>query len=174
MNPLDALRAEEARRDAALADLAARTPYAGFLGVSFDRMGGELTGRLAFDPQLIGNPVLPALHGGAIGSFLEITAIMQLAWDQVWERLERGGAEAEAIVAGRFPPLPKTVDVTVDFLRSGRARPAFARATVTRRGRRVANVRVEAWQEERDRPVAAAHGHFVVAEDADDAAPRSP
>ena len=34
----------------------------------------ELTAQLPYDEKLIGNPVLPALHGGAIGAFLEMLA----------------------------------------------------------------------------------------------------
>ena len=78
--------------------------------------------------------MLPALHGGAIGAFLEITAIMELAWAQVWERMEGGGAASAAIEAGEFPPLPKTIDFTVDYLRSGLPRDAYARARVEPHG----------------------------------------
>ena len=73
-----------------------------------------------------------------------------------------GGDVADAIHAGRFPKSPKTIDFTIDYLRSGRARDAYARAEVQKAGRRVANVRVEAWQDARDRPIAAAHGHFLM------------
>jgi acyl-coenzyme A thioesterase PaaI-like protein len=152
----------KARRDEALARLVGRTPYHAFLGVSFQRLGDELTGRLTYSDSLIGNPAIPALHGGVTGAFLEITAIVQLAWDETWEIMESGPDGAARIAAGDFPPMPKTVDVTIDYLRSGRPRDAYARATVTKRGRRVANVRVECWQDERDRPIAAAHGHFLL------------
>jgi acyl-coenzyme A thioesterase PaaI-like protein len=33
---------------------------------------------------------------------------------------------------------------------------------VTKHGRRVCNVRAEAWQEDRARPIATLHGHFLV------------
>jgi acyl-coenzyme A thioesterase PaaI-like protein len=152
----------KARRDEALRRLVDSAPYHQFLGVSFQRLGDELTGRLAYDDRLIGNPAIPAIHGGVTGAFLEITAIVQLAWDTVWEIME-GSPEGQArIAAGHFPPMPKTVDVTIDYLRSGRPRDCYARAHVTKRGRRVANVRVEAWQDERDKPIAIAHGHFLL------------
>ena len=162
MTSFEPVHALQRRRDEALAALVGRAPYHRFLGVSFQRLGDELTGRLAYDDMLIGNPAIPALHGGVTGAFLEITAIVPLAWDAVWEIMESGPEGAARIAAGDFPPLPKTVDVTIDYLRSGRPRDAYARAQVTRRGRRVANVRVEAWQDERDRPIAAAHGHFLL------------
>ena len=161
---LAAIRAREAERDAALTRLAGVAPYMRFLGVEVERMGDELTVKLPFDDKLIGNPALPAVHGGVTGSFLEITAIMQIAWNEVWERLEAGGDAAKAIGDGVFPPLPKPVDISIDYLRSARARDMFARAVVAKKGRRVANVRVEAWQEERGRPFAAAHGHFLLPE----------
>jgi acyl-coenzyme A thioesterase PaaI-like protein len=150
------------RRDVALARLVARVPYIAFLGVQFDRRGDELTAILPFRDELIGNPVLPALHGGATGAFLEIAAIMELAWSMVWERMEGGGEAAAAVEAGRFPPLPRTIDFTVDYLRTGLPRDAYARARVNRSGRRYASVHVEAWQDNRARPFAQATGHFMM------------
>jgi acyl-coenzyme A thioesterase PaaI-like protein len=152
------------RRDAALARMVEAVPYARHLGVGFERRGDELTAVLAYSERLIGNPLLPALHGGAIGAFLEIAAIMELAWAQVWERMESGAA---AIEAGDFPPLPKTIDFTVDYLRSGLPRDAYARARVNRMGRRYASVHVEAWQDNRVRLFAQATGHFLMPQNGD-------
>jgi acyl-coenzyme A thioesterase PaaI-like protein len=156
------MQAVKTRRDAALARLIANSPYHKFLDVRFDRRGDELTAVLPFDEKLIGNPLPPALHGGVTGAFLEITAIVQLAWGMVWEIMESGGAGAERIAAGDFPTLPKTATFSIDYLRSGRPRDAYARAVVSKRGRRVANVRAEAWQDERQRPFATARGHFMM------------
>ena len=150
------------RRDAALARMVEAVPYIRHLGVVFDRRGDELTAQLPYDEKLVGNPMLPALHGGAIGAFLEIAAIMELAWALVWERMEGGGPAAGAIEAGQFPPMPKTIDFTVDYLRSGLPRDAYARARVNRSGRRYASVHVEAWQDNRERLYAQATGHFLM------------
>ena len=152
------------RRDAALAAMVARVPYAQYLGVAFERRGDELTVQLRYDEKLIGNPMVPALHGGAIGAFLEITAIMELAWAVIWEQMEGGGAAAAAIEAGQFPPMPKTIDFTVDYLRSGLPRDAYARARVNRMGRRYASVHEVAWQDNRLRLFAQATGHFLMPE----------
>jgi acyl-coenzyme A thioesterase PaaI-like protein len=119
-------------------------PYCRFLGIEIDRKGNELTTILRFDKKLIGNPVLPALHGGVVGAFLEVTAVIQLMLE----------AESE--------DLPKPVDIGIDYLRSGRPVDSYARATITKHGRRVCNVRAEAWQDERSRPIAALHGHFLI------------
>jgi len=146
--------------DDAFAALTVKIPYIAFLGVHFQRRGDEVTAQLAYAPELIGNPMLPALHGGATGAFLEITAITSLAWVAALERIN--GPESWE---GAFAPQPKTVDFSIDYLRSGKPQDAFARAIILRRGRRVANVRVEAWQEERSRPFVAAHGHFLLPHD---------
>ena len=143
---MDLLR--KAREDGGTVDLNAlidAIPYAKFLGITVDQKGTEITTVLNFEEKLIGNPVLPALHGGVIGALLEMTAIIQLAYD----------AKGDA--------LPKPIDITVDYQRSGRPIDTYARARVTKHGRRVANVQVEAWQEDRMKPIAAAHGHFLLA-----------
>ncbi|MFT4151252.1 MAG: PaaI family thioesterase [Paracoccaceae bacterium] len=145
------------RRDAALKAVLDRVPYIGFLGVRFDRRGDELTGILPYAGELIGNPVLPALHGGAIAAFLEIAAIIELTWATMWEGVEAGRLDLAADVV-----LPKTIDFTVDFLRSGLPRDAYARARVNRSGRRYASVHVEAWQDNRARLFAQATGHFLM------------
>ncbi|TNE67335.1 MAG: PaaI family thioesterase [Rhodobacteraceae bacterium] len=144
------------RRDAALAELVARVPYVSFMGFEFERRGDELTGIMPFRPDLIGNPTLPALHGGALAAFLEVTALISLSWSMVWPRIEAGDA------GEILPKFPKTIDLTVDYLRSGLPRDAYARAEITRAGRRYASVRVEAWQDNRARPTVQAMGHFLM------------
>ena len=57
---------------------------------------------------------------------------------------------------------PKTIDVTIEYLRPGRAQTTYARADVRKVGRRIANVHVEAWQDQRASPVAALRGHFLL------------
>src|SRR6056297_2915047 len=96
------------RRDAALRALVAGVPYIGFLGVEFERRGDELTGVMPFDEKLIGNPILPALHGGATAAFLEITSIIGLSWGMLWDEVEAGDFDASAVVGGQMPRLPKT------------------------------------------------------------------
>jgi acyl-coenzyme A thioesterase PaaI-like protein len=146
------------RRDSALDLLVNSVPYVRHLGVTFDRRGDELTAWLHYSERLIGNPLLPALHGGAIGAFLEISAIMELAWNLNWQRIEA----AETFSPEILLPMPKTIDFTIDYLRSGLPRDAFARARVNRSGRRYASVHVEAWQDNRARLFAQATGHFLM------------
>lgn len=148
------------RRDAALEALVEAVPYIAFLGIRFDRRGDELTALLPYRDDLIGNPMLPALHGGVTAAFLETTAIVELSWTIRWDEIEQGGADIQ--LADRAPRLPKTIDLTVDYLRSGLPRDAYARARVVRSGRRYASVQVEAWQDNRDRMFAQATGHFLM------------
>lgn len=150
------------RRDAALRALVGAVPYIRFLGVEFERRGDELTAVMPYRDVLIGNPLLPALHGGATAAFLEITAVMTLNWNYLWEDLEAGRLDLEDTAPQDLPRLPKTVDFTVDYLRTGLPRDAYARARITRAGRRYASVQVEGWQDNRDRPYAQATGHFVM------------
>ena len=150
------------RREKALARLVEGVPYIRHLGIRFERRGDELTAILPYADRLIGNPHLPALHGGAIGAFLEIASLVELSWGMVWQMMEDGGPGSAAIQAGHFPPMPKTIDFTVDYLRSGLPRDAYARARVNRSGRRYASVHVEGWQDNRARLFAQATGHFVM------------
>jgi uncharacterized protein (TIGR00369 family) len=108
--------------------------------------GDELTLIMPFSDHLVGNPMLPALHGGVVGALMELTAITQLA------------------IASKSERFAKTIDIGVDYLRSGKPVDTYARARVIKVGRRIANVQAEAWQNERSQPIAAMHGHFLVAE----------
>ena len=156
------LAAIKSRRNNTLNALVSGVPYIRFLGISFDRRGDELTAVLPFDEKLIGNPFLPAIHGGATAAFLEVAAIVELTWTAIWEDMEQGRIAPDAEVPESLPRLPKTIDFTVDYLRSGLPRDAYARARVVRSGRRYASVQVEAWQDNRARLFAQATGHFVM------------
>lgn len=135
---------ERARRDGNWGPVTSAIPYARFLGLSAQTKDGELLMRLAFSPPLVGNPSIPALHGGTLGALLESTAIFQLL------------SEMETVT------LPKTITVTIDYMRSGRAVDTWAKATIAKHGRRVASVHAIAWQDDRSKPIASATGHFLV------------
>jgi acyl-coenzyme A thioesterase PaaI-like protein len=150
------------RRDAALRALVEGVPYISFLGIRFDRRGDELTAVLPFDDKLIGNPLIPALHGGVTAAFLEVAAIVELSWTMIWEDMESGALDPLTLGPNHLPRLPKTIDFTIDYLRSGLPRDAYARARVNRSGRRYASVHVEAWQDNRARLFAQATGHFLM------------
>ncbi|MFY2560676.1 PaaI family thioesterase [Corallococcus terminator] len=121
-------------------------PYTRFMGIGVENLAGEMLCRMRYTPKLIGNSFIPALHGGTLGALLESSAIFEL------------------LLQTETPRVPKVISLTVDFLRSGKAQDTFSRAFITRQGRRVANVRVEAWQDDRTRPIASAHALFLLAE----------
>ncbi len=152
----------KSRRDAALAWLTSGVPYIGFLGMQFDRRGDEVTAILPFQAMLIGNPMLPALHGGATAAFLEVTAIISLSFASLWQGIEDG----QISDFSGLPDLPKTINFGVDYLRAGLPRDAYARARVNRIGRRYASVQVEAWQDNVAKPFALGSGRFLMAGDA--------
>jgi uncharacterized protein (TIGR00369 family) len=120
-------------------------PYAAWLGITVDVSAEKIVVALPHQASHVGNAALPAIHGGVVGALLDHAAVLTLL------------DEAETVV------LPKTITFTVDYLRSARTVTTFARAVITRQGRRVSTVRVEAWQDDPARPVAAGHGHFLVA-----------
>lgn len=121
-------------------------PYAKWLGLALELRDGAPVCTMKFDPKLIGNASIPALHGGTLGGLLESAAVFQLLW------------ASESIV------LPKVVNVTVDYLRSARPVDTYATGEIFKQGRRVTTVRAIAWQEDRSKPVASANAHFLVYE----------
>jgi acyl-coenzyme A thioesterase PaaI-like protein len=143
MKPMAEVMAE-ARQSRDFQRLVDAIPYAGFMGISVEPAGDELVGKLRYADHLVGNPMLPALHGGATAALLEFSAIFQLLW------------EAETVI------IPKTINITVAYLRSGRPVDTYARGVVSKHGRRVAAVHVEAWQEDRAHPIASALAHFLI------------
>lgn len=150
------------RRDATLAALVGRVPFIRFLGITFERRGDELTAILPYDDKLVGAPAPPALHGGATAGFAEVTALIELCWSGLWPKVESGDILPGDLAQPGALRMPKTIDFTVDYLRAGLPRDAYARARVTRSGRRYASVQVEGWQDNRARPFVQATGHFLM------------
>ncbi len=124
--------------------LADTIPYAKAMGIHFAQEEDKLIGQMDFAQHLVGDIGVGALHGGTIGALLESTAIFSLLWEV------------------EDTQMPKTINLTVEYLRSGRPKTTYASATITRHGRRVANVRAKAWQEDPDKPIAAAYAHFLL------------
>jgi len=137
-------RIAEARAAGELGALLAEIPYVKFLGLSASRDDRGVITTMSYGPHLVGNPAIPALHGGTLGALLESAAVFELLWS------------SETAV------LPKTITITIDYLRSAKPLDTHARGVVTRQGRRVANVRIEAWQDDPTVLVASAHAHFLI------------
>ncbi len=119
-------------------------PYAELLGLSVEPGADAPVLVLPFSGDVVGRPGF--LHGGAIGGLIEMAAVGALL-----QALEaEGGAKV------------KPVNVTVDYMRGGREKETRAKGTVTRLGKRVANVSAIAWQDEEERPIAAARMNFLI------------
>jgi uncharacterized protein (TIGR00369 family) len=120
-------------------------PYAELLGLSTERgEDGALVWIMPFREQVVGRPGF--LHGGAIAGLLEFAAL---------------GTLYEAL-SDRVGVTAKPINVSVDFMRGGTDRDTFAAATITRLGKRVANVEAHAWQQARSEPIAAARMNLLL------------
>jgi len=119
-------------------------PYARFIGVEVEDGPDGPVCVLPFRQDLVGNVALPAVHGGVVGAFLELTALVGLLEETDDERV------------------PRPINMSVNYLRSVGPRPTRARAEIVKHGRRIANVRVVAWQDDPAKPVAAATGNFLL------------
>lgn len=119
-------------------------PYARFLGVAVEPVDGQLECVLPFRDEIVGNARLPAVHGGVLGAFLELTALLRL--------IDESGTDR----------VPKPITFSVDYLRSAGPTATRARAEIFKLGRRIANVHVVAWQDQLSRPVAAGNGKFLL------------
>ena len=119
-------------------------PYAQALGLIVEPGETAPTYLMPFAHNVVGRPGF--LHGGALGGLLEMAAIGAL--------LQALAEEGDARI--------KPVNVTVDYMRGGRDKPTRARGTVSRLGNRIANVEAIAWQDEEDRPIAAARMNYLI------------
>lgn len=119
-----------------------KIPYAVFLGMKAELHKTDFLFTLPKDERFIGNPSLPALHGGVVGAFMEQAAALQL------------------IVSMNEPRLPKIINFSLDYLRPARLHDTYAKCVLNRQGRFITNITVTAWQEQLDQPNAIARAHF--------------
>jgi len=138
----DVLR--EAQQSGEFQPLLDNIPYANLIGLKFQRLGNDVLFHLPKNDDNIGNPILPAIHGGVIGGFMELSASLHLMMNM------------------DCATLPKMIDFSLDYLRAGRHQDTYAECQVWRQGTRVANVAINAWQTERSSPIATARAHFLL------------
>ena len=126
--------------------LSSVVPYAKFLGLSMELLeDGTCMGRLRYADHLIGDSSIPALHGGTLAALLESTAIFT------------------ALFATEGSAIARTITLTIDYLRSGRAQDSTCTAKIVRAGRRILVVQVSAFQDDPDKPISTATVHLLVA-----------
>lgn len=121
-------------------------PYAGLIGIQCRRDGDDLLFSLPANKHNIGNPLLPAIHGGVIAGFMELSAALYL------------------MIFSESATVPKIIDFSIDYLRAGRFCDTYARCQLWRQGRRVTNVAITAWQGSEQEPIATARAHFKIEE----------
>jgi uncharacterized protein (TIGR00369 family) len=115
-------------------------PYAHALGIDIDHDEAGLPVLFVdYSERVAGRPGF--LHGGAMSGLMEMAGIAALRAE-----LDRRGETVRL----------KPVNVQVEFMRGGTEQRTFAMGQVTRAGRRVALVNVEAWQDDRAKPIALA------------------
>ncbi len=127
-------------------------PYARHLGICLLAEPTDVSVfHLPFDARIIGNPMLPAIHGGVVATFMQAAAL----------------ASTYALMREDVPP--KLVDFSIDYLSSAGPTELFAQCEMHRVGKRIASVGVRCWQKSSDAPVALARAHLFVAPSASDA-----
>ena len=120
-------------------------PYSSFIGAQARVENDRVLYWLERRASNIGNPSLPAIHGGVIGGFLELSAAIEILYT-----LDVG-------------QIPKVVDFSLDYLRPGRYKTIYANCTVLRQGKKLVNVTATAWQDDPQAPIATARCHFLIA-----------
>ena len=123
-----------------------KVPYAMFLGIKAELCETDILFTLPEDKRFVGNPSLPALHGGVIGAFMEQAAALHL------------------IANMDNPTLPKIINFSLDYLRPARLRDTYAKCLLSRQGRFISHISITAWQENIDQPNAIARAHFLTPE----------
>ena len=124
------------------------TPYARSLGIELREWeDGVPVMQVPFAESVEGRP--DHFHGGATGALLETAGYAAL-------RIELAQRGRQAVL--------KPINITVQYLAAGKSRTSFAKGRVTKLGNRSANLTVEAWQDDRDRPIATAVMNVFMAE----------
>jgi len=123
-------------------------PYADYLGLhQATGDDGQALVLMPHQDKLIGNPFLPALHGGVLAGLAESAALLHLLQHTQGQRL------------------PKGIDFAIDYLRAAGPEDCYASCELVRVGARVALVQVRVWQPYKGpaQPVAVARGHYLLA-----------
>jgi len=121
-----------------------KIPYFRFLDFTIETADPDsVSTTMPFADRHIGNPEAENYHGGIVASLLEATASLSVSDD--WETQP-----------------PKPINLTVDYMRPARSGTLNAKATISRKGRRMASVATVAWQDNEDKPVAKGLFHFLL------------
>lgn len=115
------------------------SPYAQTMGFEEQRdADGRLVIAMPYSDGVRGRPGF--VHGGALAGLLETVAYATLS--------EALGEDDRPVI--------KPVNVTATYMRGAVEVTTYARATIERLGKRIANIEAIAWQDDIEKPVAMA------------------
>ena len=118
--------------------------YSSSLGMKFylDEIGPHTF--LPFHSNLIGNPMVNALHGGVIAGLMENACIFHLLWEL------------------KINYFPRIVHISFDFLSPPKPMDTYARVEINRKGRNIVNLTVKASQPGNSKIIALGNGSYIL------------
>lgn len=109
-------------------------PFNKWLGMKVEHMDrGRVTISIPWRPEIVGDPTVPALHGGVIGAVADATGGIA-----VWTMVDNPATRIS------------TVDMRVDYLRPGKQETLVADAHVIRFGARLGWADVRLYHPEKE------------------------
>ncbi|MEX0810652.1 MAG: hotdog fold thioesterase [Chitinophagales bacterium] len=109
-------------------------PFNKFIGVQLVEVKeGFVKLKVPFKPELVGNPMLNALHGGLISTVMDTA----------------GGAAGMTTLTS-FEDRISTIDMRVDYLRPGQAKDLIVEGKITRSGNRIVATAMKAYHPEEE------------------------
>jgi uncharacterized protein (TIGR00369 family) len=120
-----------------------RMPFNRLLDIEIVRLAlADVQVRIDMRQELIGNFVQNILHGGVISSVLDLTGGLIVSVELLKQLENEPGEE----IARRLARLG-TVDLRVDYLRTGKGEYFLASGSILRKGNRVAVTRTELYND---------------------------
>lgn len=114
-----------------------KIPYCRALALKFKVVDGRAQVSFVKQDFMVGNTKLKVLHGGVTASVLDSVAGVAIMLKMV-----QADPKADVITQLREFTRLRTIDLRIDYLEPANADAFVATATVTRLGRRVANVQM--------------------------------